>query len=66
MGGHQHLPLLPSLSNVSKAEKASKWGQTCLHLHVLSVGNKTRGTTEELSAQLCSHWLKKTGRRREL
>lgn len=47
MGGHQHLPLLPSLSNVSKAEKASKWGQTCLHLHVLfwAVGNKTRGTT---------------------
>lgn len=42
MGGHQHLPLLPSLSNVSKAEKA------CLHLRVLfwGVGNKTRGTTE--------------------
>lgn len=44
MGGHQHLPLLPSLSNVSKAEKASKWGQTCLLFW--GVGNKTRGTTE--------------------
>lgn len=68
MGGHQHLPLLPSLSNVSKAEKASKWGQTCLHLHVLfwAVGNKTRGTAEELSAQLLSLVKKNWEEEREL